>query len=132
MSSPSPVPTASLRTPVGPEQGAVRRLLDATFGFLVWAVHLLVIYIVQALACSPGIGSARTQGRTGLPAVLGLVTLAAAAVVVLHALRRGRGRGRDATPERPFRVAVTVGCDAIAAVAILGQCLAIAMMPVCA
>ncbi|HEU4698420.1 MAG TPA: hypothetical protein VFS40_04530 [Gemmatimonadales bacterium] len=121
--APRPAPTRAR------DQRAVARLLDTTFGFLVWAVHLLAIYIVQALACEFGVARPHTHGPAGLVPVLLLLTAAAACVVVLHALRRRRRRHEGALP---FRVAVTVGADAIATLAIVGQCFVILLVPPCA
>jgi hypothetical protein len=58
------------------------------------------------------------------------VTVAADAIVVVHALRRYRRR-REA-PEQRFRMSVTIGADAIAAVAITWQLIAILLVPICA
>ena len=59
-----------------------------------------------------------------------VVTLAAAALAVGHAvLRLRQDRHR---PERRFRLATTIGCDALAGVAILFQLFALTLVPVCA
>jgi len=108
----------------------VRALLDAMFGFFVWAAHLFAIYIPTALACQFGLGAAGRSGRVGFVAVLVLVTIAAAAIVVVHALRRYREQ-RHAS-DRQFRMAVTLGCDTVATVAIAWQLLALALVPLCA
>jgi hypothetical protein len=34
-------------------------LLDRAFGFFIWAVHFLVVYIAEAVACALGLVSAR-------------------------------------------------------------------------
>ena len=115
------------------EEGAqvkgLSRLLDLAFGFFIWAAHFLVVYIATALACALGIGTASAGIRAAFLAALALVTVAAAAVVVWHALRRYRQQ-RD-LPEQRFRMAVTVGCDAIAAVAIAWQLFPILLVPLC-
>lgn len=105
-------------------------LLDAAFGYFVWAAHFLVVYVATAVSCQLGLGGAESGARTTFLVVLALATVAAAAVVVLHALRRHR-QLRD-RPERQFRMAVTIGNDAIAAVAIVWQLLALALVPLCA
>lgn len=61
--------------------------------------------------------------------VLTVITVAAAAIVVWHAGRRYRQQRE--LPERRFRMAVTMGCDAIATVAIAWQLLAILLVPAC-
>ena len=106
----------------------LRALLDTAFGYFVWAAHFLAIYIATAVSCQVGTGGGRT--RAPLLAVLALVTVAAAAVVVLHAARRYRQQ--RGVPDRKFRMTVTIGNDAIATVAIAWQLLAIALVPVCA
>jgi hypothetical protein len=118
----------------GPEThrktGRISQLLDAAFGFFVWTIHFLAIYIATALACVLGLGAASEGTRATFLTVLGLVTVSAATVVVLHALRRYRQQ-RD-VPEQRFRLSVTVGCDAIATLAIAGQLLPILLVPLCA
>ncbi|HEU4630044.1 MAG TPA: hypothetical protein VFS08_09855 [Gemmatimonadaceae bacterium] len=108
----------------------VRALLDTAFGYFVWAAHFLVVYIATAVSCQLGLGTAGARTRTTFLAVLALVTVAAVAIVALHTVRRYR-RQRE-LPERRFRMAVTIGNDAIAAVAIAWQLLAIALVPLCA
>jgi len=109
---------------------AVRPLLDAAFGFFVWAAHFLTIYIATAVACQLGLGATGAANRAAFLTALELVTVAAVAVVVLHAFRRYRQQ--RAVPERRFRMSVTIGCDAIATVAMAGQLVAIALVPACA
>jgi hypothetical protein len=112
-----------------PERGAVPRLLDSVLGFFVWAAHLLTVYIAEALACALGLVGARGQESGGLLALLVGVTVMAAAAVGLHALRRWWGR--DAAGMTPFRTALTLGCDAIATIAIIWQGFAFTLIPPC-
>ena len=113
-----------------PERGAVSRILDTVVGFFVWAAHLLTVYIAQALACALGWVGLRGQGSGRLLAPLIAVTLVAAAAVVLHAVKRWRERDTPGTSH--FGAALTVGCDAIATLAIVWQGFAFALMPPCA
>ena len=108
----------------------MRALLDATFGFFVWAGHLLLIYVATALACNFGLGGASGRARAGFSAALVVVTVAAGAITVLHALRRYRQQRN--VPELGFRMVITAGCDAVATVAIAWQLLSILLVPVCA
>jgi hypothetical protein len=108
----------------------VGSLLDLGFGFYVWAAHLLVVYIGTALACVLGLGAASAGSRTAFLAGLALLTVAAAAVLVWHAARRYRTL--RTTPDRRFRMSVTIGGDAIAAVAVVWQLFPILLVPVCA
>jgi hypothetical protein len=114
--------------PQRPAEGTVGPLLDAAFGMFAWGAHLLTIYIAAALAC--GLGFVKAGSSASLLTALVLATAIAEIVVVLHALRRWhQQRGR---PDKRVRLVVTLGCDAIATVAIVWQLLAIAMVPACA
>jgi hypothetical protein len=103
------------------EASAVYRLLDAAFGFFVWAVHLVVVYVVEAVACQ--------LGRTAFVAALVVVTLAAAALVLGHGAKR-YGQ-RNETRDHGFLMRVAAGQDVLAAMAILWQLFALLMVPVC-
>lgn len=105
-------------------------LLDTAFGYLVWAVHFLVVYVGTAVSCQLGLGSASEGRRTTFLIALALVTVAAAAIVVMHALRRYRQHRGQA--EHRFRMGLTIGNDAVALVAITWQLLAISLVPLCA
>jgi hypothetical protein len=109
--------------------GVLHRLLDPLFGYLVWAAHLLVVYIAAAVACQLGLGTAPAATHTTFTAMLALVTVGAAAIVVLHAVRSYRQR-REALDEG-FLVWVTIGNDAIATVGIVWQLYSILLVPVC-
>jgi undecaprenyl pyrophosphate phosphatase UppP len=108
----------------------VAPLLDTAFGFFVWAAHFLVIYIATAIACQLGLGVASAASRTIFRTTLALVTVVAAALVLLHATRRYRAQ-REA-PDLRFRVSVTIGSDAIAVLAIVWQLFAVFLVPLCA
>src|SRR3982751_5400396 len=93
-----------------PEARIIRPLLDAAFGFFVWAAHLLIVYIATAVACQLRLGAASARARTAFLATLALVTVAAVAVVLLHGYRRyrdRRGHGTETAPE--FRTSLTIG-----------------------
>ena len=110
--------------------GTLARLLDPAFGFFVWSAHFLIVYIAAAVLCVLGLGTASAQTQSTFMTSLGLVTVAAAALVLLHAARRYR-QDRD-VPDQRFRMSITVGSDALAAVAILWQFFPILLAPVCA
>ena len=112
------------------DAGTVTPLLDVAFGFFVWAAHLLVVYVSTAVACQLGLGATDAGSRTIFLTALALVTVAAAAIVGLHAVRRYRQQ-RD-VPERRVRMSLTIGCDAIATLAITWQLFAILLVPICA
>jgi hypothetical protein len=107
----------------------VSRLLDASFGFGVWAIHLLVVYVSTAVTCQLGLGAREASLQSSVLATLIAVTLAAAAVVILHAIRR-YGQ-HQATPEQGFLARLAVGQDAVAVLAILWQLIPLMMVPLC-
>jgi chromate transport protein ChrA len=94
---------------------------------MLWAVHFLAVYVATALACVLGLGAA--GARSGFVATLALVTVAAAAAALLHAA--WRYRQQRAVPGLQFRMSVTIGCDAIASVAIIWQLFPILLVPPC-
>lgn len=106
------------------------QLLDPLFGLLLWAVHFLVVYVAAAVACVLGLGAATEGEQTTVLIALALITLAAAALTIGHALRRYRQLRER--PEQHFRMSVTIGCDAIGTVAILWQLFALFLVPTCA
>jgi Mn2+/Fe2+ NRAMP family transporter len=109
--------------------GTLSRLLDPAFGFLIWAIHFLSIYIATAVACVLGLSDASTSLGVTPRATLVVLTVAAVVLVASHAVRRYRQQ--HALPEQAFRLAVTIGCDAIAAAAISWQLFAILLVPAC-
>ncbi len=109
--------------------GVLFRLLDPAFGFFLWSVHFLVVYIAAAVACVLGLGGASAGARSAFVIVLVLVTLAAAVVLAIHgALRYRQLRG---VSDQQFRMSVAVGGDAIAAVAVVWQLFPILLVPLC-
>ena len=105
------------------------QLLDLAFGLFIWALHFLTVYVAAASVCA-GLGAASTGSRTTLLTGLTLVTIAAIATIIFHALRRYRQQHE--IPDQHFRMAVTLGCDAIAAVAVAWQLFPILLVPQCA
>lgn len=106
------------------------RLLDPTFGYLVWTVHFLVVYVGAAVACVLGLGSSGKGAQTAFLATLAAVTAAALALLAAHAARRYRQHRGVA--DRQLRLSVTLGNDALAAVAVAWQLFPILLAPVCA
>ena len=111
------------------EAGALYHLLDLAFGLIVWVIHFLAIYAATAVACVLGLGAADVGGQSTFTAALVAVTVAAAAIVALHALTRYRWE--EMIPDRHFLTEITLGLDAIAALGILWQLFPILMVPVC-
>lgn len=111
------------------EAGVLSRLPSLVFGFLVWIMHFVAIYAATAVACVLGLGAADARARSTFVTTLVIVTVAASAVVVLHALKTHRRR--DEAPNRRFLRGITMGHDAIATVGILYQLFPILMVPLC-
>jgi hypothetical protein len=112
------------------DAGVLFRLLDPAFGLFVWAAHFLVIYIATALACVLGLGTASQGSQMMFLTVLLVVTAVAALILVGHAVWR-YGQQRRETMLR-FRMTITIGCDAVAALAVLWQLIPILLVPLCA
>ena len=87
-----------------------------------------VLGLTAAVACA--LVPTAAGGSLALTAALVLTTLVAAAIVVLHAVRRYRQQ-HELTEQR-FSMLVTIGCDAIALVAIVWQLFPIFLVPACA
>src|SRR5690606_21915163 len=81
MSSPRSSVNVGARTPGGPNGSTGWQVLDVAFGFFVWAIHFLVLYVATAVVCTLQPGEASAGARTAFLAALALVTLLAAAVV---------------------------------------------------
>lgn len=107
--------------------GSVRYLLDIVFGFLIWALHFLVIYCANALACARGIGTMTSTTQNLFKATLIAATLLAAAVVMWHAARRWRGRSQG----DEFVARLKVGNDAIASIGIGVQLVPLLLLHLC-
>jgi membrane protein implicated in regulation of membrane protease activity len=112
----------------GPPREGLSRLLDLAFGFFVWAAHFLIVYVGAALACA--LAPDEASGNLGFTTALALVTIAAAAMVVLHGVRRYRQQRE--LREQQFPMYVTIGCDAIALVGIVWQLFPIFLVLACA
>jgi hypothetical protein len=110
------------------EGRGVVRLVGSAFGFFVWAAHLLVVYIAEAVACQLAVASVLSPGA-GLIALLAMSTVLTALLVIAHAWRvsrRWRADGEDA-----FLARIGVGQDAIATLAILWQLIPLFTVPIC-
>jgi hypothetical protein len=79
MSSPSVVDQMESRgVEARPRARTVRPLLDVAFGFFVWALHLLAIYITTAIACQLGLDAASANTRRAFLTILAIVAVVAA------------------------------------------------------
>ena len=113
----------------GTQVGVVFRLLDPAFGFGVWAVHFLVVYVSTAVACQVGLGSRDARVQSAVVITLIAITLLAAAIVAMHAVKRYRQLPE--VHDGGFLLKIAVGHDALAALAILWQLMPITMVPLC-
>ena len=104
-------------------------VLDPAFGFFVWAIHLLTVYVGAAVACVLGLGAAGTAARTAFYLSLLVFTAMAVALVLVHAWRRHRQQ--RTMQDLRFRMTLTVGCDTVAAMAIAWQLYPILLAPLC-
>lgn len=101
-------------------------MLDAAFGFLVWAVHFLAIYCANALACARGIGQATAWSVLSFKAVLVALTVVAIVVVAVHAGRRASTMTGDG-----FLSRIAIGGDVLAIFAMAIQLLPILVLHLC-
>lgn len=121
---PSGNPTASAHV----ETGTLRSLLGSAAGFYVWAAHLLIVYMAQAVACQLAVVSVASPGR-GLIMALAIFTVLAAVLVIIHG--RQQWRQRHGTNDTAFLARLAAGQDAIAALAILWQLIPLFTVPLC-
>jgi hypothetical protein len=108
---------------------SVARVLDPAFGLFVWALHLLAVYITAAVACVLGLGGASPSAQSAFLWALVALTLVAGAAVLVHGARRYWQT--RALPDKRFRLSLTLGLDAIAALAIVWQLFPVLLAPLC-
>lgn len=121
MSSPDPVESIRPQT--------IGWILDPALGFFVWAAHFLAIYIVAALSCALGLGTSTGDNQAMFLWVLIGLTVLGAFIVLVHGwVRLKQYRAGERTG---FRTMVTLGADALAAVAMLLQLFPLLMVPLC-
>lgn len=105
---------------------------------VVWALHLLVIYSLEGLACARGWPLARIAGMSQFNWLLVLVTVPALAAIAWM-MRRGwrdardpAGPGGSATARRQRLLAwVAMALAVVSAVAIIFATLPVFMLPPC-
>lgn len=116
------------------------RLLGIAAPMAVWALHLVVLYSLQGLACAEGWNRARLAGLeplTWCALVLGLAAFAALARLGLHAWRGWHAAHADrahpaAAARRRFGAAVTGALCVLSAVAVLFTTIPVLLLPGCA
>lgn len=120
MPSDSPAPAARPR-------GTVATLLDPLTGFIVWSAHFLVVYCANAFACARGIGTASAASQSTFRSFLVFVTCIAVILIGLHAARAWARSG----PDRGFLARLVLGCDAVAAIAVVVQLVPLFLLHLC-
>jgi hypothetical protein len=110
--------------------------LGSISAMIVWAVHFLVVYGVQATICVR-LGADRTPwGQPLVPAsVIGLtaVALVVVAVIGFRAWRRLRSgmSGQEGEDQAQFTVWMTVSIALLSALAILWEAVPVLLLPPC-
>ncbi len=105
----------------------------------VWALHFVVVYSLQGLACARDIGRAPVAGLDATTWSFVLLTVLALAVIAalgLQALRAWRAQrpadsGRATSQRNRFLTAVTALSAVLAAIAVVFTALPIALLPTC-
>ena len=106
------------------------RLAGIAMPMLVWALHFLVVYVLQGLACAGHAGR-----EAAVAAMLGVTVLAALAIawLGLRARHAARSAGHDAGGRRHrFAATVTALLAVVAAIAVLFTTVPILLLPPCA
>lgn len=112
------------------------RLVGMSFGLLVWGAHFLACYILVAIVCQMGVGQSRWMGVPAAPLVVGLLTVAAAGLLLLDGLtdlakiRRQGGVVDDGHPAG-FLVASRLGISILSLVAVLWVGFSGIIVPAC-
>jgi len=116
------------------------RLVGIGAPMAVWAVHLVVIYSLQGLACAEGSGPARLAGLEALTwyaLAIGVGAYGLLAWLALRALRGWRAARADRSApalaaRQRFGAAVTGALCVLSAVAILFTTIPVLLLPGCA
>lgn len=105
----------------------------ALSGFLIWAAHLLIVYVVEALACARGFADLRLLGLGVVPLTTAVATAAAVLAVgaILLATARPGGGGPDRFSAAPFLRRLTAIVAGLSLVGILWDALPVLMVAPC-
>lgn len=106
-----------------------RATLQMSAGALIWAAHFLVIYAFTAIACARGFAGAEWLGLGVVPVTITAATLVAAGVAATMIWTGVRTLHAEAGSN--FVGWMTVGCAALALLAILWETLPAFMIPAC-
>ncbi|MGY0650790.1 hypothetical protein ACW7GZ_02800 [Luteimonas sp. A537] len=116
------------------------RLTGIGLPMAVWALHLVVVYSLQGVACAEGLDQIRFAGFEALAWWLGALTVVALAMLAWLGLRAWRdwhaARADSSAPEiaarRRFAAAVTGALSIMAAVAVCFTTIPVLLLPGCA
>ncbi|HYD80294.1 MAG TPA: hypothetical protein VEC06_10835 [Paucimonas sp.] len=106
-------------------------------GPLIWAAHLLAIYVLAALACARGFAHVEWLGIGVVPLWIGILSVAALAgiagiaIILCRTNDRLQDRRDDAAGSQDFMRWTTLTLAGISAVAIVWEAAPAYMVPVC-
>ena len=116
-----------MRGPFSPE-----RLIGVCAPLILWALHLVIVYSVQGLACSGQMDGAWWQRRLPVQAALIVLTLLMLAIVAWQGWRAQRLRWHCVRPSRAgFLASATLLTSVLAAIAIVFTTAPILMLTPC-
>jgi hypothetical protein len=104
-------------------------------GLIIWAVHFLIVYPFNALACVYGLAAAEIVGIGIVPIIIVIVTVLSLALIgaALFAATAGRATEQPQieAPNQRFLRFLTVGIGLLSAVAVIWETLPVFMIPPC-
>jgi hypothetical protein len=110
------------------------QILFVLSGLIVWAIHLLLIYIFNALACARGFADIDILGIGIAPlaiVVLGVVSLAVLAGVIAVAATGSGPFGSDDSRSEGFLRYLTISIAALSGVAVVWETIPVFILPPC-
>ncbi len=114
--------------------GFTPTILYLTGGLIIWGARFLAAYIFTAIACARGWADASLGGLGIVPAVVSLLTLAAAAgcvAILLSALPHLRRASPDTGDNSHFIHYVAATMAALGLLAVVWETLPVFMIPIC-
>jgi hypothetical protein len=109
----------------------VATTLRMSSGFLIWAIHFLIIYGFTALVCERGFVTVSWFGIGVVPWIIGLATLIAVAATLALVLRARNDRRRRLNDTSDFVYWMTATLGGLALVAMLWEALPVLLVPTC-
>jgi hypothetical protein len=115
--------------------GFSRQVLLVMSGLIVWAVHFLVVYPFNALACARNFATFEILGIGILPVAIVIVTLLSLGLIGAALLAVTAGRAFEQPEIEPsngrFLRALTIGIGLLSAVAVIWETIPVFMVPPC-